>query len=242
MDDDFQIWAQHIREEIENVRYQLSFKADSVSLDQIIWRTHYGSIDDPPSSEASEPPIDIDTERICYESAESGDLRLAFSAILRHINTIAQTKADRNDITGKTTLAYTDSLFNRMAVISCRQIESSTAELASALAARIDSLSKEFTDLRDVIETKVVNLEADVLDLEDQVRRMPNMKTRVKKDETGFTVREKSDSAITNITPRRQALRRSFDMARRRSPAPTAVGDFDLMLSGNNRFDRAGNL
>jgi cysteinyl-tRNA synthetase len=235
MGDDIDAWIDHFTQELENLKYRMSFKVRRSTLEQISWRQQRqrAALSDSPPEQNRNLPTSSDSERMCLEFVESGELNLAFSAMLEYFDAIAGTKAERNDVTGTATQAYAESLVDRLSLISGQQIDEVMDHLNRELTAKVDSLVAAFTDMRDSIEIKMIDLENEIVGLEESL-------LLCKFDASDRLRDQKSDKALndkprpqpqTDLTPRRQALHRSFEMRRAtfgRSKAGTGQSGPDL--------------
>lgn len=166
--------------------------------------------------------INTNSEATCMESVEAGDLNTAFGTILRYIDTIAQAKAERKDVEAKAATEYAEQLFQRLAALSKQQIDNTTAGLQTTIEAELEGLENEFTCLKRDIEAAVDEAERNVAELANEVAQYGIVREQqtMKRHEmpSGQSGGFESRSA-SQLTPRRQALKKSFEMSQRRNLA-----------------------
>lgn len=224
-------WSRQVEAEIENIKYRVAQKVDRFSVEAIERMQeetiHKLTIADNLGELASNMDTDADAERICLECVQAGDLNAAFATILRYIDQISQTKAERKDVNGKATTTYVEDLFKRLGSLTRQQLEDSTKGLEYALEARIQTLEDEFTSMRNDITRQVSDAEKSITELEESVFRYTStvdqnslVKTRWSnstKENILLLPRERQFQSQTDLTPRRQMLKRSFEASHRRT-------------------------
>lgn len=218
-------WQASVDIQLEEMKKQLQEKADRVTAEQISRKQEENInkliILSPESANTNRPKSDIGPERICLECVDVGDLNTAFSTILRHIDSTAQGKAEKADVLGKATREYADSLFDRLSVISNQQIREMTEGLQSVLEARINGLLDQFTQVQVDINQRLDQTESSIYQLSQSVndysltakQRPPKYKQAGKIDLSLNKTHQ--FNFRTELTPRRQTLRRSFDLSKK---------------------------
>jgi hypothetical protein len=164
---------------------------------------------------AVDAAIPLDPERVCADFVRIGELKLAFSTILRHIGSIAVTKAERNDVTGKATKTYTESLIDRLTLITGHEIEEATNALQSALAARLAAFGGEFHRAREAVHSELDSWESDIRALDRELTYLKRLGALPFQAKEGPPA-QATDAPQTDITPRRQALHRSLQKSHKR--------------------------
>ncbi|OHT11812.1 hypothetical protein TRFO_18597 [Tritrichomonas foetus] len=223
-------WQARVDLELEAMKKELLKKADRQVAEQISRQqdeniNKYRSIAQEPADLTIQQKTEDGPERVCYECVEAGDLNTAFSTILRYIDSTAQTKAERKDVTGKATNSYAKSLFDKLSVITHQQINEMTDGLQKALESRIDNLMNQFTFIQSDINKRIDRTELNIYQLSESVHEYSilNKKRQPKHRATNFQQRkidlERNTSYQfsnnTKLTPRRQALKKSFDMSKK---------------------------
>ncbi|KAK8883438.1 hypothetical protein M9Y10_046088 [Tritrichomonas musculus] len=218
-------WQANINIQLEEMKKQLQKKADRVAAEQISRQQGEAinklSMLSPETASTTHSKSDVGPERICLECVELGDLNTAFSTILRHIDSTAQAKAEKDAVLGKATRAYTESLFDRLSVISNQHIREMTEGLQSVLEARINGLMEQFAQVQENINQRIEQTEYSISQLNQEVndyemlaqRTPPKYRPPAKVDlnlnkSYQFNFR-------TELTPRRQTLKRSFDLSKK---------------------------
>lgn len=240
-------WSQQIEQEIENIKYRVAQKVDRFSVEAIERMQeetiHKLTVADNTGELGYNMDTDADAERICHECVQAGDLNAAFATILRYIDQISQTKAERKDVNGKATTTYVDDLFKRLGSLTRQQLEDSTKGLEHALEARIQALEDEFTSMRDEVTKNVCDAERSITELEEAVFQYTStvdqnslIKSRWSnstKEDILLLPSERQFRSQADLTPRRQVLKRSFEASHRRTgsklQAPTARELFSSM-------------
>jgi hypothetical protein len=229
-------WIYHFQNEIENLKLRLSEKADIVLMEEMIWRHHdedSRSMSTLPKVASVDAAIPQDPEGVCADFVGVGNLKLGFSALLRHIGSISVTKAERNDVTGKATKTYTDSLVDRLIVLTGHEIEEATTSLQTALATRLAVFKGEFHRTCETVNCSLNLLELDIHSLDGDLSYLKRQKALPFKTKVGYH-EELRDGSETDIAPRRQALHRSLqkshkrivELGRSKTPSKTAeLGD-----------------
>lgn len=220
-------WQRQFLQDLRDLKSQISTKAEKSLTDQI--ERSQGEkirlLAGGTNMQSSNFLLDAysDSERACMESVESGDLRTAFSTILRYIDTIAADKAERTHVDEKADSEYADQLFQRLGMISKQQIDDTTGSLRAALEERLHFLEDEFASLKNDIETAVTETETSIAQLEYDVSQYGialQMRTARQTARTSDDSVFSDESEIPNpsmITPRRQALQRSLEQSQRRN-------------------------
>lgn len=218
-------WQAKIDIKLDEMKKQLQEKADRVTAEQISRRQEENIskllILSPESSSTNHPKTDIGPERICLECVDVGDLNTAFSTILRHIDSTAQGKAEKKDVLGIATRAYADSLFDRLSVISNQQLREMTEGLQNVLEARINNLMDQFTQIQEDIYQRMDQTENSIDQLNQSIsdysliakKRIPKYKQAGKVDLS--LSKTYQFNFRTELTPRRQTLKRSFDLSKK---------------------------
>lgn len=218
-------WQANVDIQLEEMKKQLQEKADRVTAEQISRKQEENInkllILSPETFNTNHHKSDIGPERVCLECVDVGDLNTAFSTILRHIDSTAQGKAEKEDVSEKATREYADSLFERLSVISNQQTREMTEGLQSILEARINGLITQFSQVQEDISRRLEQTEYSIYQLNQSMndystqakQRQPRLKEIAKMDLNlnktyQFNFR-------TELTPRRKTLKKSFDLSKK---------------------------
>ena len=163
------------------------------------------------------------SETACMECVEAGDLTTAFGTILRYIDTLAQSKAERKEVEAKATTEYAEQLFQRLSALSKHQIDETTTGLSMALKERLQALEDEFSLLKSDVEAAVEEAESNVAELASEVAQYGivheqyTMKRTLQQSSGMYMSQGDEPESRSSITPRRQTLKKSFEMSQRRN-------------------------
>jgi hypothetical protein len=172
----------------------------------------------PPSLVERDSDIPPDPERTCVDFIRCGELKLAFSTMLRHMDSIAKTKAERNDVTGKATKKYTESLSDRLTLISGHEIDDATHSLRCALSARLASFQAEFREARAALEGELGVMERNVAQLNRDLEDLKRYKELPFETQPRARRETKAEPRVpaAQATPRKQTLHRSLQRSHKR--------------------------
>jgi hypothetical protein len=146
----------------------------------------------------------------------AGNLNLAFATVVEYIESVAKMKADREDVTGKTSCRHTESLVEQLSVLCQQQIEDSTADLNKELLAKIEDLGRTFASVKQNIESKVSRIEEEIVTLKSDLDDYSHEKQASDQSElersspSNFGVRK----GVSSLKWRRELLRTSFERSR----------------------------
>jgi hypothetical protein len=212
-------WLCHFEEEIENLKLRFAEKADRVFVEQIIWRQQNDHLHDEVSAPviiARDSSLLLDPEYVCAGLVQSGELPLAFATVVRHFTAVANTKAERHDVLGKVTKAYTDGLIERLTLIAGHEIDDATESLQAALTKRLQSFHDEFRRSRTTVEDGLAALEVEVGALNAGLGQLRRCRDLPFESRGKIATGEETQQLQTGITPRRQALHRSLEKFHKR--------------------------
>jgi hypothetical protein len=210
-------WERRVRKKLRELREQGSLKARRSDMVRIALKQKFQA--------PSLPMPEFDPEDVCMDCICSDNLDLAFAVFVRHLEKVGRKKAERADVTEKTTQRYVQSLFDRLGVMYRDQIEESAGVLEQALLEKVELLNSTFQGVRNNIEKKVATMEREIEGLHWEMAsfRWPDESLRTTTTNRRAPVKPSArDRARTsNLSRRRDVLRSSFE--RRRIPRPIPV-------------------
>lgn len=217
-------WKRKIEKELDELQFKIEMKVDRTIADQIT-RQQEELIHKYKTLHNTSQITEIDTtyydpERVCMECVEAGDLNTAFMTILRYIDSISSTKAERCDVHTKSTQSYANSLFDRLCALSHIQIEETTNQLEQKIQEQISGLSNDFINMKNTINQRIAKAQDELDQISDSVSKYcysaksaRNMNDR-KKPITSLAPVPKQTKP-TELTPRRITLKKASDQSLR---------------------------
>lgn len=173
-----------------------------------------------------------DPEAACVESAKAGDLETAFLIALRHIETTTNIKSDKKEIENKATLAYAESLFERLNIISNEQIKESTKNLKQSIETLFSEMYEELEETKSEIELNVSKMESRVSSLQIQVYEYALSSKPQKKEIKNQVFGEKQSHAP--ISERNEQFHRQFLRSRAANKGNSNIypeKNFDVVIT-----------